>query len=146
MENNLSAQDAASARAALADVDAAKKAVKDAPWPTWLYFENAALLTLMGLSLLLGEPAWIWGWCAIGVAILVVNLGAARAMGISSALPSSVAFLTCVGVAIGLLVVPAVLREAAFFPVGPALIVPCALGAGVVYLVGSAIHYRSTRR
>lgn len=74
----------------------------------------------------------------------MVNLGAARAMDISSELPSSVAFLT--GVAIGLLVVPAVLREAAFFPVGPALSVPCALGAGVVYLVGSAIHYRSTRR
>ena len=55
MENIDRSPSAAQAREALASIQGVQRAVRDTPWPTWLYPTNALLLGAMALTFLLQE-------------------------------------------------------------------------------------------
>lgn len=146
MESKKRPSDPVAARAALDDIDTAARSVRDMPWPTWIYFFNAALFAAMCLTRLLGERSFTY-FAAAALAICAVNVWAARRMGIRSAMPSSTGFLVSV------IVVGACLFASMFIPAGYPdaesyrwIVVALAFAAAASYLLGSLMHYRSTHR
>lgn len=94
MENNDPTIDPEEARAALADIDGAEHAVRDVPWPAWLYLANAfVLLVLPATQVLPGR------WPAVAILIILaqvyVNRWAGERYSIPWAVPSDVAFRIC---------------------------------------------------
>jgi hypothetical protein len=142
MENIPGRPDVVAAREALAGVDDVQRAVRDTPWPVWLYVVNAVLLGAMALTFLLDEVRTTALW-VVALAVVAVNVGAGYRMGTPWVLPRSRGFLAAVAVAgccvLGAFVV-ADLTERARPVVG------LAVAAGVVYLLGCVAHFRSTRR
>lgn len=142
MENNANTPDPAEAQAALADIENAERAVRDVPWPIWLYLANAVLLGAIAASFLV-DTAAPGALLAVAVATITVNVLAARQLNIPWAVPTNRVFqASCVSAAV-FLVAAAVISALADsrWP-----IVACSIGAAVVYLVGCAFHHRNATR
>ncbi len=134
--------DATTARQALDDVARARTAVRDTPWPVWLYPVNAVLLGLMALTPLAGDRDSVL--LLVGAAaVIAVNVVAGHLNGAPWALPTSRGFLTGVAVAAGCLAASAVASSLTdrTWP-----FVVLAVLATASYLAGSVAHRASTRR
>ncbi|KAA0926315.1 MULTISPECIES: hypothetical protein [Rhodococcus] len=130
----------AEARTALDDIDRVQRAVRDTPWPVWLYPVNAVLLAVFALTALVDSRAAFLGVAAV---IIAVNVITGYRMGTPWALPTNRGFLTCV--ALSALCVA--LAQAVGNPGGPAWpVLLLAIAAASIYSIGSILHYRSTRR
>lgn len=139
--NNVPPVSAEEARSALTEMEAAQRAVRDTPWPTWLYPVNALLLGAYSLHALIED--W-WGLVvALGIAavILALNIVVGRRMGTPWILPTSRGFLTCVALAALCMVTAVFLGHE-----HPVAIIALAAAAALLYLLGSVFHHRSTRR
>jgi hypothetical protein len=142
MESINSVPDAAAAAKALADIETAQRAVRDTPWPVWLYSVNAVLFAAMALTTLLDEYSSA-ALLAVALAVVAVNVLAGLRMGTPWAVPTSRGFLTAGAVSGGLLVA-AVVASRLTDRAWPVVLL--AVGTTVSYLIGSVFHYRSTRR
>ena len=142
MESFGRAPDPAEAREALASIERAQRAVRDTPWPTWLYPVNAVLVGAMALASLLQEHGNT-ALLAIAAAIVGVNVTAGYRMGTPWALPTSRVFLAAV--AASTLCVVAAIAVAGLTERGWPVVV-LAIAATVIYLVGGVGHRRSTGR
>lgn len=139
MENNFSRPDAVAAADVLAGIEQDQRAVRDTPWPLWLYPVNSLLLVALGLSFLLPDGT-TWVIPLVVALVLAANLLAGRINGVPFALPTSRTFLGLVALS-GVLLVSC--RVAA--DVSATLTVALALAAGATYAVASWVHIRSTR-
>ncbi|NAZ75431.1 hypothetical protein GTQ99_08350 [Kineococcus sp. T13] len=140
MESTGARPDPDQARAALAGIHQAQRAVRDTPWPTWLYPANALLLGAMALTPLL-EQHRTRAFLLVALVVVGVNLVAGYRMGTPWALPTSRLFLGAVTAA-GACVLAALLLgdvTARSWPV-PVL----AIAAAGLYLAGAVAHRRST--
>ncbi|MGC5032021.1 hypothetical protein [Micromonospora sp. DT229] len=140
MESNLPVPSPAEAREALANISAAQRAVRDTPWPTWIYPVNALLLGTMTLTFALGDDGFVLLLAASGV-LIAVNMLAGYRMGTPFALPTSRAFLALIGAAIACLLTAFIVAE---FTAQTWPIVVLAITAAAFYLAGGAAHRRST--
>ncbi|WP_413316675.1 hypothetical protein AA0Z99_08535 [Agrococcus sp. 1P02AA] len=143
METIEQTPDRGDAAASLAAVAAAERAVRDRPWPLWLYPANALLLggvAIAGLipSSMIGAIVVV----ALASAMAALNYGAGRRMGTPFAIPTSRGFRILVA-ASGAFVLLAMLARAAELPWA---IIACTVGAIVAYALASVLHLRSTRR
>ena len=140
MENNTHVPNPAEAREALANIDTVQRAVRDTPWPTWLYPANALLLGVMTLTFALGDDGVVF-LLATGAVLIAVNMLAGYRMGTPFALPTSRLFLASVGAAMACLLAAFAVAELTTqrWP-----IVVLAIAAAAVYLAGSVAHRRST--
>lgn len=143
MESTGRVPNPAEARDALASIRDVQRAVRDTPWPTWLYPVNAALLGALALTSLLQEHG---GSVALAVALTLVgvNVTVGYRMGTPwGALPTSRGFL--VAVTASTLCLASALLVADFaertWPV-----VVLAIATTVIYLAGGVVHRRSTGR
>lgn len=126
---------------AAADLDAvakAQRAVRDRPWPMWLYPVNVLLL---GAIALLGSTSFV-ALVVLGLLVGVVNYGAGYLMGTPFAVPTSRGFLAATTAAMLFLVAAMIAGFAGL----SWLVVLCAAATAISYAVGSILHYRSTRR
>ncbi|GAB2588442.1 hypothetical protein Aab01nite_43100 [Paractinoplanes abujensis] len=140
MENIERVPDANEAREALASIDVAQRAVRDTPWPTWIYPVNAVLLGGMALAALAPEHRRLTTLWAVALVVIAVNATVGYRMGTPWTWPTSRVFLASV-VAAGACV------AAAFVVTGhTALTVALAVAAAALYLAGSVAHRRSTGR
>src|SRR5699024_10581733 len=125
----------------LSAVADAQRAVRDQPWPVWLYPTNALLLAGLALTgLLASSMLAAFTALILGVSLVVVNYWAGRRMGTPFAVPTSRSFRA-------LLVVSAIFLIASLFASDANLewaIIGCAAGAAISYGIGSIVHYRST--
>jgi len=139
--NNVPPVSAEEARSTLAEMEAAQRAVRDTPWPTWLYPVNALLLGAYTLHALI-EDEWRFA-VSVGIAgtILALNVIVGKRMGTPWILPTSRGFLACVCLAAACMVAAVVLGHE-----HPVLIIALAVAATVLYLLGSVLHHRSTHR
>ncbi|MGX6608162.1 hypothetical protein ACWKSP_39480 [Micromonosporaceae bacterium Da 78-11] len=137
MENNL---DPAEAREALADIDTAQRAVRDTPWPTWIYPVNAFLLGAMALTFALGDDGFA-PLLAASAVLIAVNMLAGYRMGTPFTLPTSRVFVASVVAAAACVLAAFVVAEvtARQWP-----IVVLAIAAAAIYLAGGLTHRRST--
>jgi hypothetical protein len=142
MESIERAPDPAEARAALADIERAQRAVRDTPWPTWIYLVNAVLVGAMASTSLLQEHRNT-ALLAVAFTIVGVNVTAGYRMGTPWALPTSRVFLAAV--AASTLCVAAAIAVASLTERAWPIIV-LSIAATVIYLAGSAAHRRSTGR
>ena len=133
----------AEAAANLAAVADARRAVRDRPWPIWLYPANALALGTMASTPLLPELAALAAWVASGVAIFVLNFWAGHRMGTPFAIPTSREFGVAVATSTLFLVAALVFG---YVEGADRLVVGCAVGTALSYAIGSLLHYRSTRR
>jgi hypothetical protein len=140
MENNAYVPNPAEAREALATIDTAQRAVRDTPWPTWIYPVNALLLAAMTLTFALGEDGFVF-LLATGAALVAVNALAGYRMGTPYTLPTSRIFFALVGASMACLLGAFVVAEltARAWP-----IVVLAVAAAAFYLAGGVAHRRST--
>jgi len=140
MENNLHVPNPAEAREALAHIATAQRAVRDTPWPTWLYPVNALLLGAMTLTFALGDDGLVF-LLAAGAVLITVNMLVGYRMGTPFTLPTSPAFLALVGAAIACLFAAFIVAEltARQWP-----IVVLAIAGACFYLAGGVAHRRST--
>ncbi|TFV82073.1 hypothetical protein E4V99_14165 [Microbacterium sp. dk485] len=130
------------AAAALDAVAEAQTAVRDRPWPMWLYPINAVLLGGVALAGLVDSSAI--GALLIGVlafCLVAVNYGAGRQVGTPFAIPTSRGFRVLVTAAAAFVVGALLARLADLDWV----IIACAVGAASSYAVGAVLHFRSTR-
>jgi hypothetical protein len=139
IDPNLDPREASASLDAVAD---AQRAVRDRPWPLWLYPVNTLLLgglAVTGLahsSMLAAIAAVI-----LGVGLVALNYGAGRLMGTPFAIPTNRGFRILVALS-GAFVIASLVARAG--NQGWAIIV-CAAGAAISYGLGSVLHYRSTR-
>ncbi|MEV4279959.1 hypothetical protein [Actinoplanes xinjiangensis] len=140
MENNVHVPDPAEAREALANIDTVQRAVRDTPWPTWLYPVNAALLGAMTLTFALGEDGFAF-LLAAGAVLIAVNMLAGYRMGTPFTLPTSRTFLALAFTAIGCLLAAFIVAEltARQWP-----IIVLAVASTALYLAAGVVHRRST--
>ena len=140
MESTGGGPDPDQARAALAGIDQVQRAVRDTPWPTWLYPTNALLLGAMTLTFLLQQHRTV---VFVVVALLVagVNLVAGYRMGTPWALPTSRLFLGAVAAAGACVLAASVLSDSTNSR-WPVLVL--AIVASGLYLAGAVAHRRST--
>ncbi|MFD0555898.1 hypothetical protein ACFQ3B_02415 [Stackebrandtia endophytica] len=129
------------AAADLAAVAAAQRAVRDQPWPIWLYPANAVLLATMALTPMLSDAMKLMTCLPLAAVVFGLNYWVGLRIGTPFALPTSRGFLTAVVIA-GLILIAAVLAGSLGAPNGifPLL----AVGVAVSYGIGSILHYRST--
>lgn len=131
---------ASDAREALATIENAQRAVRDTPWPAWIYPTNAVLLGALALTALLEQDRRFTAMLLM-FAIVAINILAGYRTGVPSALPTSRTFLVLVTVAgacaAGAFVVAEV--QEAVWPV----VVLAAL-ATASYLVAGVAHRAST--
>ena len=140
MENNLDVPNSAEAREALANIDTVQRAVRDTPWPTWIYPVNALLLGAMTLTFALGDRGVVF-LLAGGAVLIAVNLLAGYRMGTPFTFPTSRVFLASVGAAMACML-PAFIVADLTTRSWP--IVVLAVAAAVLYLAGGVAHRRST--
>ncbi|XVV15889.1 hypothetical protein ACQP2X_16520 [Actinoplanes sp. CA-131856] len=140
MENNVHVPGSAEAREALASIETAQRAVRDTPWPTWIYPVNALLLGAMTLSFALGEDGVTY-LLAGGAVLVAVNMLAGYRMGTPFTLPTSRVFLALAFTAMGCLLAAFIVAEITTqrWP-----IVILAVGAAVLYLAAGVVHRKST--
>lgn len=143
METNGESSDRISAVDGLDAIAAARRAVRDQPWPTWLYPTNALLLGAITLTSLLDSSMMASLLILVlGVGVALINYQAGRLMGTPYAVPTSKVFLGFVILAGASTATAVVLRET----LSEQGIIACASGAVISYGLGSVVHYRSTRR
>jgi hypothetical protein len=142
MENIERRPDPAEAREALESIERAQRAVRDTPWPTWIYPVNATLVAGMALTSLLPQHRST-ALLAVALTIIGVNVTAGYRMGTPWALPTSRAFLAAVA-ASALCVVAAIGVADVTERAWP--IVVLAVAAAVIYLAGGVAHRTSTGR
>ncbi|MEV0902034.1 hypothetical protein [Actinoplanes sp. NPDC049802] len=140
MENNTHVPNPAEAREALADIDTAQRAVRDTPWPTWIYPVNALLLGAMTLTFALGDDGLVL-LLAAGAALMAVNVLAGYRMGAPYTLPTSRVFLALAGASTMCLFAAFVVAE---LTTQARPIVVLAVAAAAFYLAGGVVHRRST--
>ena len=140
MENDASVPNPAEAREALATIDTVQRAVRDTPWPTWLYPVNALLLGAMTLTFALGDDGFV-PLLATGAVLIAVNMLAGYRMGTPFTLPTSRLFLASVGAAMACLLGAFTVAE---FTTRAWPIVLLAIAATAFYLAGGVAHRRST--
>lgn len=132
-------------REASAELDAVadvRRAVRDRPWPLWLYPTNALLLGGLALSGLLDSSMLAaFVVLTLAVALAGLNYWAGRLIGTPFAVPTSLGFRILVAAA-GVFVIVSVLARTADLDWA----VACAAGAAFSYGLGSVLHFRSTRR
>jgi hypothetical protein len=140
MENNLHIPNPAEAREALANIDTAQRAVRDTPWPTWIYPVNALLLGAMTLTFALGDDGFVL-LLAAGASLMAVNVLAGYRMGTPYTLPTSRVFFALVGASMACLFAAFVVSEltAQAWP-----IIVLAVAVAAFYLAGGVAHRRST--
>lgn len=140
MENNPHVPSLDEARAALANIDTAQRAVRDTPWPTWIYPVNALLLGAMTLTFALGDDGFTPRLAASAV-LITVNLLAGYRMGTPFTLPTSRVFLASVVAAAACVLIAFIVAEltAQQWP-----IIVLAIAAAAIYLAGGVAHRRST--
>lgn len=129
------------AAADLFAVAAARRAVRDRPWPIWLYAANTLLLGAMATTPLLPDRAALAAWMVSGIGVFALNFWAGHRIGTPFAIPTSRGFGAAVAVS--------ALFLAAALVVGDAngaqwVVLACAAGTALSYAAGSLIHYRST--
>ncbi|WP_428964798.1 PALP domain-containing protein [Micromonospora fluostatini] len=128
----------------MADLDAvadAQRAVRDRPWPLWLYPANTLLLGVMALTPLLGVVR-LGAWVVLGLAVFGLNYWAGHRIGTPFAVPTSRGFRVAL-TATALFLATAMITGTA----GSSwLVVASAVGTMISYGVGSVFHHRSTRR
>ncbi|GAA3392297.1 hypothetical protein [Cryptosporangium minutisporangium] len=132
----------AEARDALASIEHAQRAVRDTPWPTWIYPVNAVLVGAMASTFLLAEHGTL-ALLAVASTVVGLNVAAGYRMGAPWTVPTSRTFLAAVAASflcVLAAMVVADLTERAW-PV-----VVLAIAATVIYLVGGVVHRRSTGR
>jgi len=130
------------AAAALGAVSDAQAAVRDRPWPIWLYPINALLLGGVALAGLVDSAAI--GALVIGVlavCLVALNYGAGRHMGTPFAIPTSRGFRVLVAAASAFVIGALFARMADL----DWAIIACAVGATSCYAIGAVLHVRSTR-
>jgi len=132
----------AEARDALASIDDVQRAVRDTPWPAWLYLINAVLLGAMALTSLLHEHR-SGALLAVGLTVVGVNVTAGYRIGAPWALPTSRGFLAAVAASV-YCVVAALAVADLIEPTWPVVVL--ALAATAIYLTGGVVHRRSTGR
>jgi hypothetical protein len=133
----------AEARDALASIQDVQRAVRDTPWPTWLYPVNAVLLGAMALTSLLPEHRSGVVLLAVALTVVGVNVTAGYRMGTPWALPTSPGFLAAVA-ASALCMVAALAVTALTERTWPVVVL--AVAATAIYLAGGVVHRRSTGR
>lgn len=140
MENNLHIPNPAEAREALASIDTVQRAVRDTPWPTWIYPVNALLLGGMTLTFALGGDGFV-PFLALGAVLVAVNMLLGYRMGTPFAYPTSRPFIASVGAGMACLIAAFVIGETSVrrWP-----IVVLAIAATAFYLAGAVAHRRST--
>ncbi len=140
MENIDPQPSASEAREALATIDGAQRAVRDTPWPAWIYPTNAVLLGALALAALLEQDRRFTA-ISLMFAIVGINLLAGYRTGVPSAVPTSRAFVVLVALAgacaAGAYVVAEV-TEATW----PVVVLAVLATAG--YLLAGAAHRAST--
>lgn len=121
----------------------AQRAIRDRPWPGWLYPANALLLGGMALAGLI-DSSMIAAFVvlALGVGLVALNYGIGRLLGAPFAVPTSRAFRVLVAVS-ALFVIASVPARAAGLEWA---VIGCAAAAVVSYGIGAVLHSRSTRR
>lgn len=133
-------------REASAGLDAAadaRRAVRDRPWPLWLYPINALLLGGLALAgLLRSSMLATLVVLILGIALAALNYRAGRLIGTPFAIPTSLGFRILVAVS-GAFVLVSLLARGADLEWA---IIVCAVGAVISYGLGSVLHYRSTHR
>jgi hypothetical protein len=127
----------------LAAIAHAQRAVRDRPWPLWLYPTNALLLGGVALTGLIESSVFAaLVALALGSVLAAVNYWAGHALGTPYAISTSRGFRMLAALS-GAFVIASVLAPAD----GPGwLVLAGAAGAVISYSVGSAVHYRSTHR
>ncbi|WP_434739488.1 hypothetical protein [Micromonospora sp. SH-82] len=128
---------------AAADLDAvaaAQHAVRNRPWPRWIYPANALLLGAMALTPLL-ESARLGAWITLGIAVFALNYWAGHQIGTPFAIPTSRGFLAAVALSAVFLATAMIAGDAD----ATWLVVACAAGTSISYTIGSVLHHRSTR-
>jgi hypothetical protein len=140
MENNRHVPDPAEAREALADIDTVQRAVRDTPWPTWIYPVNALLLGALTLTFALGDDGFVFLLAASAV-IITVNMLAGYRMGTPFTLPTSRVFLASLAATTACMLAAFIVADLTtqLWP-----IVVLAIAAATFYLVGGVAHRRST--
>ena len=140
MENNLPVPNPAEAREALTSIDTAQRAVRDTPWPTWIYPVNALLLGAMTMTFALGDNGTAF-LLAAGSVLVAVNMLTGYRMGTPFTRPTSRVFLALVGAAVACVLTAFIVAE---LTGQPWPIVILAIAAAVFYLAGGVAHRRST--
>ncbi|GIF75099.1 hypothetical protein [Asanoa siamensis] len=132
--------EAANDLAAIAHV---QRAVRNRPWPIWLYPANALLLGGLALTGLI-ESSALAALVALALAcsLAAVNYRVGRAIGTPYAIPSSRGFRVLAALSAAFVIVSVLVPAD-----GPRwLILAGAAGAVISYTAGAAVHVRSTRR
>ncbi|MFS8479339.1 MAG: hypothetical protein FWJ93_10370 [Micromonosporaceae bacterium] len=131
------------ASAGLEAVAEAQRAVRDRPWPLWLYPTNALLLGGLALTGLV-ESSMLASlvMLVLGVALAALNYWAGRLMGTPFAVPTSRGFRVLAALSGAFVIVSLFVRAADL----EWAIIVCAAGAAISYGLGSVLHYRSTHR
>ncbi|WP_337062220.1 hypothetical protein [Kineococcus sp. G2] len=142
MESTGGTPSPAEAREALAGIEDAQRAVRDTPWPTWIYPVNALLLGAMALTFLVEEDRTTL-FLATAFTIVGVNMTAGYRMGAPWTVPTSRGFLAAVAAA-GACVLAALFVSDATERAWP--VVALAAAATTCYLVAGVVHRRSTGR
>jgi Kef-type K+ transport system membrane component KefB len=142
MENVSRGPDPAEARDALASIRDVQRAVRDTPWPTWLYPVNAVLLGALALTPVLHEHRSSV-LLAVALTVMGVNGTAGYRMGTPWALPTSRGFLAAVVASVSCVVAAFAVTDLTerTWPV-----VVLAIATTAIYLAGGVIHRRSTGR
>lgn len=142
MENIDRPPNAQEAREALVDIQTVQRAVRNTPWPSWLYLVNAALLGALVLTLLLEEQQAVV-FTAVAVVVVAVNVVAGYRSGAPWVLPTSLAFFVAVAVAVAGLCVFGAFAVAGL-PGMSWLVVVLAACAMASYVLGAVAHRRSS--
>lgn len=143
METIDSSPDPRAASSALDAVAEAQRAVRDRPWPLWLYPLNALLLGGVALAGLI-RPSMVAALVVLvlGATLAAVNHWAGRRMGTPFAVPTSRGFRILAAASGAFVIASLFARDAAL----EWAVIACAGGAVIAYSLGSVLHYRSTHR
>lgn len=140
MENIERETTASEARRALEGIESAQLAVRNTPWPTWIYPINAALLGALALSALVEQDRRTIVLALMAV-IIAINVYAGYRTGVPSAMPTSGMFVAVVAASGACVVAAFVVTE---FTTSVWPVVVLAVLAAVGYLIGGRIHRVST--
>ncbi|CCQ16363.1 putative uncharacterized protein [Rhodococcus sp. AW25M09] len=140
---NIGKPTSSEARTALDDIDRVQRAVRDTPWPVWLYPVNALLVGAIALTPLLGDVGRVVALLTLAFATIAVNVITGYRMGTPWALPTSRGFLASVALSAAFVVVALAFADP---PLPAWALVLLAVAAATTYSIGSFVHYRSTRR
>lgn len=143
METINSTPDPGEASDGLDAVADAQRAVRDRPWPLWLYPLNAFLLGGVALAgLIRSSMLAAFVVIILGTALAALNYWAGRLIGTPFAVPTSRGF-RILAAASGAFVIVSLFARAADLEW---VIIVCSAAAAISYGLGSVLHHRSTRR